>query len=203
MTKDHIEEAFSTERALKLALEALEGIHPGNMTPMAEEYWNKAITVIKQALSDATHLAAPVHDSTCREMLRAQGKAYPRTCKKCGKGPCIALANAALDRMAENAREVGLDYEPVQEPVAWARYPRYTGKIQKADIVFTKPEGKDWLELYTTQPNVATPLAAQRQSARSAWVGLTDEERRACTQSPFTAENYRAIEAKLKAKNSL
>jgi hypothetical protein len=41
---------------LKLALEALEGIHPGNMTPMAEEYWNKAITAIKQAL------AAPVQE---------------------------------------------------------------------------------------------------------------------------------------------
>ena len=31
----------------------------------------------------------PVQDSTCNETLRAQGKAYPRTCKKCGKGPCI------------------------------------------------------------------------------------------------------------------
>jgi hypothetical protein len=37
--------------AFDLALEALEGIHPGNMTPMAEEYWNKAITAIKQARS--------------------------------------------------------------------------------------------------------------------------------------------------------
>jgi hypothetical protein len=44
------------DEALKLALEALEGIHPGNMTPMAEEYWNKAITAIKQAL------AAPVQE---------------------------------------------------------------------------------------------------------------------------------------------
>ena len=32
-----------------------------------------------------------------------------------------ALANAALDRKAENARELGLDYEPafVQEPIAF------------------------------------------------------------------------------------
>jgi hypothetical protein len=29
-----------------------------------------------------------------------------------------ALADSALDRMAENARELGLDYAPVQEPVA-------------------------------------------------------------------------------------
>ena len=51
-------------------------------------------------------------DSTCSETLRVQGKAYPRTCRKCGKGPCIALVNAALDKKAENARELGLDYEP-------------------------------------------------------------------------------------------
>jgi hypothetical protein len=63
------------DEALKLALEALDGIHPGNMTPMAEEYWNKAITAIKQA--------------------------------------------RALDKMAENARELGLDYEPVAMPENW------------------------------------------------------------------------------------
>jgi hypothetical protein len=57
----------------------------------------------------------PEPDSTCNNTLRTQGKAYPRTCKKCGLGPCIALANAALDKKAENARELGLDYEPVQD----------------------------------------------------------------------------------------
>jgi hypothetical protein len=51
------------DEALKLALEALEGIHPGNMTPMAEEYWNKAITAIKQAL------AAPVQEPELRPDL--------------------------------------------------------------------------------------------------------------------------------------
>jgi len=30
-----------------------------------------------------------------------------------------ALANEALEKMAENARELGLDYEPEQKPVAW------------------------------------------------------------------------------------
>jgi hypothetical protein len=39
--------------------------------------------------------------------------------------------------------------------------------------------------------------AAQRQ-----WVGLTDEERNECTQSPFTADQHLAIEAKLKEKNT-
>ena len=35
---------------MRLALEALKDIHPGNMTPMAEEYWGKAITALRQAL---------------------------------------------------------------------------------------------------------------------------------------------------------
>jgi len=34
------------------------------------------------------------------------------------------------------------------------------------------------------------------------WVGLTDRERHDCTQSAFSDDNYRAIEAKLKEKNT-
>jgi hypothetical protein len=168
----------------KLALEALEGIHPGNMTPMAEEYWNKAITLIKQALA-----AQPA---------------------------------------------------PVQEPVAWARYPRYTGSIQKAEIVFTKPEGKDWLELYTTPPaqpaaqepvawifkpnsellwpdeverknpfelNEYVPLYTTPPAAQRQWVGLTDEELKdielGCHKTLFgKIEAMQKVEAKLKEKNT-
>ena len=41
---------MTDREAMKLALEALEGIHVGNMTPMAEENWNKAIAILRQAL---------------------------------------------------------------------------------------------------------------------------------------------------------
>jgi len=37
---------------LKQALEALEEIHAGNMTPMAEEAWNKAITYLRKAIRE-------------------------------------------------------------------------------------------------------------------------------------------------------
>jgi len=40
-----------SKEAIKLALEVLRGIHVGNMTPMAEEYWNKAIKVLEEALA--------------------------------------------------------------------------------------------------------------------------------------------------------
>ena len=39
-------------------------------------------------------------------------------------------------------------------------------------------------------------------SPKRPWVGLTDEQREACTQSPFTEDNYDDIEAKLKELNT-
>jgi len=49
---------------------------------------------------------APSHNSTCNETLRAQGKPYPRTCKKCGLGPCIGKPKSDTTPPAS----------PVQEP---------------------------------------------------------------------------------------
>ncbi|NBW22548.1 MAG: hypothetical protein EBR82_82840 [Caulobacteraceae bacterium] len=43
--------------AMKQALKALEKIHAGNMTPMAEEAWNKAITSLRQAIAEAEKAA--------------------------------------------------------------------------------------------------------------------------------------------------
>ncbi len=40
------------QEALRLALDALEEIHPGNMTPMAEGNWNKAIAAIREAIQE-------------------------------------------------------------------------------------------------------------------------------------------------------
>jgi len=135
----------------------------------------------------------------------------------------LRARNERLEReLAENARELGLDYEPapvqpahispkqllalaqeanlgldkvievfriaapVQEPIGYA-VPTFdfdNSVIKKVHYAGTVP-------LYTTPP------AAQRQ-----WVGLTDEERNECTQSPFTADQHLAIEAKLKEKNT-
>ena len=38
--------------AMKQALEVLKGIHEGNMTPIAGKYWNKAITSLRQAITE-------------------------------------------------------------------------------------------------------------------------------------------------------
>jgi hypothetical protein len=92
-------------------------------------------------------------------------------------------ANAALDKKAENARELGLDYEPV----GW----------WDSKIGFFEEKHFDQL-----QPLYTTPPAAQRQ-----WVGLSDEEVEDFVSALWPvgagAEKlFRAIEAKLKEKNT-
>ena len=76
-----------------------------------------------------------------------------------------ALADAALDKMAENARELGLSYEqpaPAQEPVAKVCHDLEGHIGWNPDLEQLPDEGT---LLYTTPPAPAQPL-----------VGLTDEE---------------------------
>ena len=74
------------------------------------------------------------------EALELHGKQYPHMVK----GYCLdaitaikeALANEALDKMAENARELGLDYEPAQKPVAWnAGIPSLYPKMKEGETI--------------------------------------------------------------------
>ena len=101
-----------------------------------------------------------------------------------------ALANEALEKMAENARELGLDYEPEPVPVAVVRW-NDIGHISWRTHVMLS----DDTPLYTTPP-------------QRTWVGLTLDERIELAQDVDWAigaycEYAEKIEAKLKAKNVL
>jgi hypothetical protein len=100
-----------------------------------------------------------------------------------------ALANEALDKMAENARELGLDYEPEQPKVR-------TGNCLRVGVCAS--------EGHKIQP-------------QRTWVGLTDDEiEHAFKTNSVMVDNgnaymvaglravniAQAIEAKLKAKNT-
>ena len=77
-----------------------------------------------------------------------------------------AFANEALEKMAENARELGLDYEPEQEPVAvWELFEDGWDSIADQEWMETLPVGT---KLYTTPP--------QRKP-------LTDEESQKCYET--------------------
>ena len=94
-----------------------------------------------------------------------------------------ALANEALEKMAENARELGLDYEPEQEPVAFASH----GVV-------------NWIADKQFRHEALLYSAQQRT-----WVGLTDEEREQVINANTATGLWhmaKAIEAKLKEKNT-
>ena len=99
---------MTKEEAMKLALDRSE---PSILSPGWTLVRDEDIAAMREALAEQP----AQQDSTCSNALRAQGKAYPRTCKKCGLGPCVELAQQALDKKAENARELGLDYEPARD----------------------------------------------------------------------------------------
>jgi hypothetical protein len=73
----------------------------------------------------------------------------------------------------------------------------------------TKAGAQLWVRhLFALEPPAPQPVPVKTYHdgkpwpvAPKPWVGLTDEERNECTQSPFTADQHRAIEAKLKEKN--
>jgi hypothetical protein len=58
------------------------------------------------------------------------------------------------------------------------------------------------LEAALAQPVQPDIESAITELPKREWVGLTDRERHDCTQSAFSDDNHRAIEAKLKERNS-
>ena len=85
-----------------------------------------------------------------------------------------ALANEALEKMAENARELGLDYEPEQP------------KVRTGDCLLV---GVCASEGHKIQP-------------QRTWVGLTEEELSQIEGTHIGRSFANAIEAKLKDKNA-
>jgi len=184
-----------SKEAMKLALEALEiedmaCRYEKEPTP---EHIAKAITVLRLEI-DALNMASTAVKPDFWE----------------GYVPEPDKRQQALDKKAENARALGLDYEPAQqEPVAWCVI--NNGEIigeptlyldGAEEILAGQIEGcgSEIAPLYTSPP------------AQRTWVGLTDEERKFVRNSVgynqfVTAGEYaehvqKATEAKLKEKNT-
>jgi hypothetical protein len=201
-----------SQRALIAAREALIG-HGAECKDV-----NDALALIDEAL------AAPVHEPvgrvlTHKEMAEAAKRyttppAAPvqEPCTICGatdhKETCDS-PGAIITRSTgcpAHDQTITPPAAPVQEPVAaQCRFPAVAWAqcdVEHARMVMANPhewKGYEVRLLYTTPP------AAQRQSARSAWVGLTDEEIFE-THKQVDSMQYltfgKAIEAKLREKNS-
>jgi hypothetical protein len=150
-----------SREAMKLALEALETERP-YLGPMPTKT-SKAITALREALAEQP----------------AQKCSYPY-CGCNSKAWCKVERNEALDKMAENARELGLDYEPVcnKDPQGCWNVRCQLGKKCK-----NTPAQRTWVGLTN---NELQPIADEYRILFGSWV-----------------EDFaRAIEAKLKEKNN-
>jgi hypothetical protein len=164
-----------TKEALDLALEALEFFKGLALSIEEIERAEEAITAIKQARS------APVQEPVawgCNRYIEDDNGFQIGTDE-----PELAWGKYAPD---DNGwwplyTTPPAQPAPVQEPVGVFREDDDIGYVDL--MPHQQIKLKDGDLVYITPPNVATPLAAQRQSARSAWVhatewrGLTDEER--------------------------
>ena len=171
-----------SREAMKLALEALDNLM----------YWDNGKSDYDQA----------------RQAIAALQEALAKPDFWEGYIPEPDKRQQALDKKAENARELGLDYEPAQqEPVAWCVINNReiigepTLYLDGAEEILAgqiEGCGSEIAPLYTSPP------------AQRTWVGLTDEELGKVEVSAADFENgfvdlrliCRAIEAKLKEKNA-
>jgi hypothetical protein len=168
------------DKALKLALEALEGVVKNcwrDIPSWRLDEIKERITAIKQALVAPVQ---PAHISPKQLLALAQE------------------ANLGLDKVIEVFRIVA----PVQEPWGFhiqfnnGKDATFKGLNHLAECEAHLESGETITMIYTTPP------AAQRQ-----WVGLTDEEiEQGCKESWVTEQAFQSAvwwaEAKLKEKNT-
>jgi hypothetical protein len=114
-----------------------------------------------------------------------------------------ALANDALEKKAENARELGLNYEPEQKSVAMADYMALTEKY--VALKATQPEQEQFALKHRIAELEGALIGLQAQRT---WVGLTADEMRSllhlATYMDMTDHIHMLMmaEDKLKEKNN-
>ena len=170
-----------SKEAMKLALETAEGILNADWrkwdelaSPAEFERWAKSranfmATILREALAKPDFWEGYVPEPDKRQQ--------------------------ALDKKAENARELGLDYEPAQqEPVGWLDSNDKLAEFMHKDLK-AEHDKRDsstprafQIPVYTTPP-------------QRTWVGLTDEEADGLVQRFARYELLRAIETTLRSKN--
>ena len=108
------------------------------------------------------------------------------------------MSNDPLDKMAENARELGLDYEPAQR--TWVGltdeeiHNIWLHMSGKSEGLLEAGGKADFPVLFTN---------AILEFNKRKWVGLTDEEMAEIwNERGWYVSMFRAVEAKLREKNT-
>jgi hypothetical protein len=151
---------------------------------------------------------APVPDATAEEWKDAAWKVW-----KLARTHNNTIPSHWLDRMRELVIAADPTAQPaVQEPWGYLEIDdiesqrEYPHNCRNVNLWHEGGEGMTAIYIAPPTPQ-PVPVKTYHDGKPwpvqpKPWVGLTDEERNECTQSPFTADHHRAIEAKLKEKNT-
>lgn len=90
--------------------------------------------VIERLEAYTTPQPQQAFESTCSETLRAQGKPYPRTCKKCGLGPCIGKPQREWQSLTD---------EEIDQGLLRSDYALQTAHAWRAGVVFAMTQLKE------------------------------------------------------------
>jgi hypothetical protein len=188
--------------ALDLALEALEGIHPGNMTPMAEEYWNKAITAIKQALAASVQKGA-IGAEYQKSPWDGKGISMPPPAAPDLQAELDATnrqVEILSDALAESRREVAALAAPVHKPLhpeIKKMYEDYFDKCFRESSAEVPENFMDALMFETAVRDVDAMIALARADERESCAKVCDRMAARCNDIraaalESAAENIRA-----------
>jgi hypothetical protein len=145
------------------------------------------VELLRQALE-----ALMWHDETVR--TRGDNEAITALCAALAQQEPMCVGCEGKPTLQNSPCAVcGKIAQQEQGPVAWRYNPIFGSPWSLSDDGYYVSCKRD--KGYTVEPLYTHP-------PRHEWRGLTVEERRECTSSPFVADNYRAIEAKLKEKNA-
>ena len=209
---------------------ALEDIHPSNMTPMAEEYWGKAIAALRQALEQPEQVSVPdgwklVPIEPTDAMLSVPVNIDLRECVTPGGVTGLDAVGLfrAWEAMIEAAphpwdttdmahRAGGLSME--QDEIVPSDYSGVTGDYSGVTGDYMEQEPVAWRQsngIIEPVYGVTIPIGSPLYTAppKREWVGLTDEEIQKVAYDMGTIGDLshdefdvcRAVIAKLKEKN--
>ena len=175
---------MTKDKALKLALEAIEGVLDDSPKVLEASITGGLYEVVQ-----------------CRDAITSIKE---------------ALANEALDKMAENARELGLDYEPAQEPVAWEGGEGWeslawelcadeNGEDSCNELIWEggpipEPWGDRWMKYEEEAKRLIALVQKHTTPPQRTWVGLTDIDYAGLPLEQVGLVRW--AEAKLKEKNT-
>ena len=146
------------------------------------------------------------------EALETKGEHHPRVYQAITAIKQV-LANDALEKKAENAKELGLDYEPNKNEFKpdWDEKLALTEEVirlsKRIEELEAQPEQhQDWCASLTQMLMSMPPKPApcNCKPPQRTWVGMTDEEELQLAGVMDKSRHWlvAAVEAKLKEKNT-